>query len=314
MKKLLAILITACLGSSLFAQTAVMLRNNGYLRSDKGNGKVGGAEQISAGTTFTLTAPSSVKKDLELSSGTEKGIDFYQVDYNGAKYFLRASESVLLENSMKLGALTSDATLFDEARPSSFRNAYLEAGDLVVTGSNKNFSGILDFTEIWFWDSNERVVKTRFVQKKNVTSNENDVKAIRFLERVNSSTDQKIKENYAQKALETAETEEIYAIAQKTYNTVMGVFEEVYIGEIYVASYDPAGENINLRDAPGKNGAKIGQVASGRTGVATKRSDTKDTINGKSAYWLYVNFYDESGYGWAESGWIFGEYISELGE
>jgi len=283
-----------------------MLRDNGPLRKANDSNGVEWAETVRAGTELELASEEIVIKDLVTSSKTYQDVKFFEVKYNDKTYYVQESDA---EQADKLSVIQVDALLFTHPSLSSFRNAMLETGTFVVAkASYKQFN--TDFEEITFYDTNDGIKRTRYVNKANVSTNEKDVKAIMLLENAKTAKDEDLKKEFLNNAKSMKTSMFIEAYISKEYNKILNVSSfsddtiETISGEGHLYTED--GSKINVRDKPGTAGNVIGQLESeGQPWVtALMRTNVTDEIDGETDFWYYVKD-DASGL----EGWIFGAYI-----
>lgn len=283
-----------------------MLRDNGPLRKDNGSNQVEWAETVRAGTELELASEEIVIKDLVTSSKTYNDVKFFEVKYNGQTYYVQESDA---EKSDKLSVLQVDSILFSRPTLSAFRNAMLEIGTFVIAGeSYTQFN--TNFVKITFYDTNDGIKRTRYVNKANISTNEKDVKAIIMLENARATKDEDLKKEFLNNAKSMKTSMLIEAYISKEYNKILNVslFSddtiETISGKGYIHTED--GSKINVRDKPGTAGNVIGQIESANQPAVTAmmRTNITDEIDGETDFWYYIQ---ESTSGL--EGWIFGAYI-----
>ena len=283
-----------------------MLRDNGPLRKDNGSNQVEWAETVRAGTELELASEEIVIKDLVTSSKTYNNVKFFEVKYTGQTYYVQESDA---EKSDKLSVLQVDSILFTRPTLSAFRNAMLEIGTFVIAGeSYTQFN--TNFVKITFYDTNDGIKRTRYVNKANISTNEKDVKAIIMLENARVTKDEDLKKEFLNNAKSMKTSMLIEAYISKEYNKILNVslFSddtiETISGKGYIHTED--GSKINVRDKPGTAGNVIGQIESANQPAVTAmmRTNITDEIDGETDFWYYIQ---ESTSGL--EGWIFGAYI-----
>ena len=283
-----------------------MLRDNGPLRKDNGSNQVEWAETVRAGTELELASEEIVIKDLVTSSKTYNDVKFFEVKYTGQTYYVQESDA---EKSDKLSVLQVDSILFTRPTLSAFRNAMLEIGTFVIAGeSYTQFN--TNFVKITFYDTNDGIKRTRYVNKANISTNEKDVKAIIMLENARATKDEDLKKEFLNNAKSMKTSMLIEAYISKEYNKILNVslFSddtiETISGKGYIHTED--GSKINVRDKPGTAGNVIGQIESANQPAVTAmmRTNITDEIDGETDFWYYIQ---ESTSGL--EGWIFGAYI-----
>ena len=283
-----------------------MLRDNGPLRKDNGSNQVEWAETVRAGTELELASEEIVIKDLVTSSKTYNDVKFFEVKYNGQTYYVQESDA---EKSDKLSVLQVDSILFSRPTLSAFRNAMLEIGTFVIAGeSYTQFN--TNFVKITFYDTNDGIKRTRYVNKANISTNEKDVKAIIMLENARATKDEDLKKEFLNNAKSMKTSMLIEAYISKEYNKILNVslFSddtiETVSGKGYIHTED--GSKINVRDKPGTAGNVIGQIESANQPAVTAmmRTNITDEIDGETDFWYYIQE-NTSGL----EGWIFGAYI-----
>lgn len=283
-----------------------MLRDNGPLRKDNGSNQVEWAETVRAGTELELASEEIVIKDLIASNKTYKDIRFFEVKYNDKTYYVQESDA---EKGDKLSVLQEDSVLFTRPTLSAFRNAMLETGTFVIAGDTyTQFNN--NFVKITFYDTNDGIKRTRYVNKANISTNEKDVKAIIMLENAKSTKDEDLKKEFLNNAKSMKTSLLIEAYISKEYNKILNVslFSddtiETISGEGYIHTDD--GSKVNVRDKPGTAGNVIGQIESANQPAVTAmmRTNITDEIDGETDFWYYIQ---ESTSG--IEGWIFGAYV-----
>ncbi len=193
MKKLIIFTIFSFLSLALFAKSkGYMLRDNGALRVDNGKGGVEYSTDVPAGTELEVLSDEPVVFDLVTKSETYPKLKFYQVSYEKKTYYVRESEMAL---GSQLSVILDDTTIFTKPQISSFINAVLERGTLVVVGSQTKSIGAYTFTEVQYYSTSASVVRTRYILNDKISTNKNDVTAVKIVDKVSSiSNSDKVKE------------------------------------------------------------------------------------------------------------------------
>lgn len=316
MKKILSKILLSMVAVSAFATSGIMLRSKEPSLKTKTDKGYTWAKGIPYGTKLEVNSTTPEKGLYYWKGGSAKDVEFYSVQYQGEEYFVKADEFAI---GNKFAVLSEDATLFNNARPSSFRNAVLEIGTLVLLTGRTEAFGSNNFTEIVFYDTEDTVLKTRWIQTKKYSSIEKDVKAAQLIELANFQTDASLKKEFISNALELASSSKIKEYAQKNYDRIYGiakVVEEeeektsftdddiisiVNVGCIYTED----GSNVNVRSAPGTAGDRIAQLENGTSVTISLATIGKNTFEGITAPWYFVTTEDES-----ISGWVFGGYVA----
>ena len=283
-----------------------MLRDNGPLRKANDSNGVEWAETVRAGTELELASEEIVIKDLVTSSKTYQDVKFFEVKYNDKTYYVQESDA---EKAEKLSVIIVDSILFTHPTISSFRNAMLETGTFVIPRAVYHQFNT-EFEEIIFYDTNDGIKRTRYVNKQNVSTNEKDVKAIMLLENARTAKDEDLKKEFLNNAKSMKTSLLIEAYISQEYNKLLNISSfsddtiETITGEGHLYTED--GSRINVRDKPGTAGNVIGQLESADQPyvIALMRTNVTDTIDGDTAFWYYVK--DNSS---GLEGWIFGAYI-----
>ena len=300
-------LIVLLIANSFAAPSKIfMLRDNGPLRKDNGSNQVEWAETVRAGTELELASEEIVIKDLITSTKTYKDVKFFEVKYNDKTYYVQESDA---EKADKLYVILVDSILFTRPSLSTFRNAFLETGTFVITGNTYNQLDN-DFMAVTFYDTNDGIKRTRYVNKLNVSTNDKDVKAIMLLENAKTAKDEDLKKEFINNAKSMKTSTLIEEYISKESNKILNVSSfsddtiESISGEGHLHTED--GSRINVRDMPGTAGNVIGQLESANQPYVTAlmRTNVTDEIDGETAFWYYVK--DEES---DLEGWIFGAYI-----
>lgn len=206
MKKVTVLLLTIFLTFTAFAkESVIMLRSNGGLRIDKGNGGVEWAVGIPAGTTLELESSKIETKTLITTSEKYDNIDFYKVTYLKNSYYVRVSEVAKGD----CGVILKDTLLYKNPALSSFYNTNLEQGTIIVLGE-KTTKNSVDFQKIYYYSDSAGLLRTRYVLSKYVTSNKKDVEAIQLADKAVSITnDDDSRNKFFENAKKAASSSEI---------------------------------------------------------------------------------------------------------
>ena len=310
MRRIFSIFAAFLISAACFSQTVVILRDDGSLWKDNGKDGAEWAMRIPVGTEFEWKG-TTVRKTLVAEKNTPN-VEFYPVRYQDKDYFVRTSEAAEITGVRQIAVISSTATLFDKMLPSSFRNACLEQGTLVVSGERKKWMGEIEFAEIFFWDSAAWTVKSRFVQGKNVSVRGEDVRAVRFMERALSLTDDEIKREYASKAVDAASSAGIKSYVQKAYNRIFGIMDESEYEEVsaYQATIDTGdGDKANVRNYP-MDGSVVVSLPSGSVVLVSRCTREKSKVGEKEDFWYFVQSLSPETEGWT-GGWVFGGFLKK---
>ncbi len=221
MKKIFAYILILTLAASSFAKTkGFMLRPNGPLREDKGNGGVEWATTVPEGTALEIESSEPVRLTLITEKEKYEDIEFYKVTYEKKTYYARTSE-VALGN--EISVLLSDTTLFKKPAISSFLNAQIDKTSVVVSGEKKKHADI-DFCEIQYWSGSAGEIRTRYVFSDKVSKNQRDLEAVRIVETAlslknkDAEKEKAMKEELFKNAKKLSTSEEITEFVQSEYD------------------------------------------------------------------------------------------------
>lgn len=206
MKKTVILLLSIFISISVFAkENVVMLRQDGVLRSDNGQGGVEWAMSIPAGTVLELESNEPELKILITSTDSFPDIEFYKVTYMKKTYYARKSEvaigtpGVILENTL----------MYTTPALSSFLNTDLELGTIVVLGPSFTTNSV-NFQEVYYYSDNAGVIRKRYVRKSFVSPEKKDVEAIQLLNKaLTIKDDPESKSKFLENAARTSYSEEI---------------------------------------------------------------------------------------------------------
>ncbi len=308
MKKLILSVFISCFVFSVFAEnnSVIMLRDSGPLREDKGNGGVEWALEIPAGTTLALEDDDVVSLTLITSKEKTENVKFYKVNYNNKTYYASENEVAKVASGKKACVILKDTAIFSNPSISTFRNARLEQASIVVAGKTEDVAGI-KFTEVKYWSADSWTVRTRYVFAETVSKNENDLKGVQIVDKVQTLKDEEMQKALITSAEDLDTSSEIHEYIHSVYSQVTGMFnEDDYdsfdgIGAISVKD----GSKINLRQIPSVKGIVSAQLEDGTQIAVSMRSKFTETIDGITAYWYYVNTEDKAG-------WVFGGYLNVI--
>ncbi len=300
-----AICTVLCMGNAMLASAQThgfMLRSGGSLKKQTDSGMEWAAE-IPVGAEFEILSAEPVTADYVWKGGSSKDRTFHKVRYQGKEYFMLTNECAIGE---RCSVITQDAVLYDKERVSTFRNAVLERGTLVVcTGRNSSRAPILRETQ--FYDSNAAVVRIRWVWDKKISDSKDDAKAAQLVELARLAKDDDMKREYLSLASGLSvsrdiheyidETEELLFPQPMTFTTVPSTD--------YGKIHSDDGSAVNVRDAP-KTGEVVGKVYNGNRFVCDMMTEQEDTIDGVTSQWFHVKVsVDEE----EISGWVFGDFL-----
>lgn len=306
MKKILTYIALALLAGNVFAKTTgFMMRNNGPLRVDNGKGGVEWSITVPEGTKLTIESEEPVVFTLITEKERIPDIKFYKVTYDKKTYYARDCEVAL---GSTLGVVLSDTAIFTKPAISSFLNAQLEQGSVVVVGAAIGYAES-QFTEIQYWSSRANSVRKRWVFTDKISMSSNDLEAVRTIDVALSiknkdpAKELAMKEELFKNARKLKTKDEIAEYIQKQYNKALGIQEiEAFYGSI--VSDD--GSNINVRKFP-VNGEVVGQLSGGNDVLVSKKSTENSTIEGVTDCWYYVC--ELAGMAEGAEGWVFGKYV-----
>ncbi len=309
---------TLFLSAHLFSQAKIfMLRNNGPLRKANESNGVEWAESVPAGTELELESPETEKKDLITSSKTYPAVSFYKVKYKNESYYVQESD---VEKGDYLSVLQSDSVLFTKPTLSSFRNAILDAGTLVVIGEaipqlNKTF------VKISFYDTNDGLKRIRYVDLKNVSNSDKDVKAVILLEAARETKNEDLQKELLENVKQIKKTPLIEEYVSKEIARILNVssFSDDSIMQVdnYIAYITTADSSkVNVRSLPGTAGEIIAQFdsASRPAIMVSMKTEETEEIDGISESWYYVTELDSETFEQKSEGiegWVFGGFIKE---
>lgn len=318
-KGILSILAAAIFCSGIFASPSkvIMLRENGPLRVEEGSNGVKWSKTVNAGTELDLVSDKIIKKNLVTTDKTYPDVDFYTVKYKDEKYYVQVSEVAVADSP---AVICEDAVLFTRPNLATFRNALLEAGTIVAVGKKVNSCGI-DFAEVSFFDSNDGIKRTRYVEYGKLSESDKDVKAILMVQTALQIKDKDLMNETLNNArrINTSEQVSYYIedlIAEKLGLSSFSLDEIEHLQEPFSAFISTKdGAKVNVRDNPGTKGIVTGQfesVSEPEVFVAMKTT-RKETIEGITDYWYWVSDVDsaESDGEDGLSGWVFGGYLKK---
>lgn len=311
-KRLAALLAAAVAAASAFAETGMMLRADGSIkvRSERG---MEWADNLPFGTQLEVVDETPVEATYYWTGGhSAKPVPFYRVSWRGKDdYYVNASEFAFGGTP---AVVTEDATLFTKPRVSQFRNAYLDPGTLALATGRTTSSGAANFSEITFFDTLDRLLRTRWVQTSKLSTEANDVKAAQLVELARMQKTEELKKKQVSNALDVGSSGRLKDYVQAEYNRIFGIFTEddfedigadgssapFWTGTIHTKD----GSKINVRAVPGMGGEAVGQLPDGAPVTVTRRTKRADRIDGINERWYYVDPQQD-----IISGWVFGGYI-----
>lgn len=323
MKKTLIIISTVLLiAANTFAAPSkiLMLRDNGPLRKANDSNGVEWAETVAAGTELELESKELVTKDLITSSKTYPDVKFFKVKYNKKTYYVQESDAEPCESA---SVIQEDALLFSRPTLSSFRNAVLETGTLVVADNSDTVTEYNNnFVKIYFYDTNDGLKRSRYVNSNKISSSDKDVKAIIILEKARKTENEDLKKEFLDNAASMKTTELIGEYIKKETAKILNIssFSDDSIISIpepwtgYIFTND--GSKVNVRSLPGTAGEVVGQFNSedNPTVLVTMKTEDTEEIDGITESWYYVTEYDIDNLTTVADGiegWVFGGFISD---
>ena len=316
MKKLNKILIFAFLSifgtANIFAlESAIMMREGGTLWRQNDKGEIYWENKVSR--TVPAGTPIEIERDKAftatyVSSSGRKTADFYPAKFDGNDFFVFTSHVALGEIT---ASVISKATLYTFPKLSAFRNAILEPGTLVVTGTDEITQNGIKFMEVQFFDTSAWLVKTRYVLASKLSYRTDDIEGARLLGVFYSSAAQSIKREMISTALDLKLSGELPELVKREYEKIFlsqstSSENETDITSLpdvakIVISYN--GEEVNVYAAPDIESKVVKTVADGTEGIATQMIEDKVVIDEVEENWFFVATSKFSG-------WIFGGNLS----
>lgn len=323
MKKTLIIVTSLLLAANAFAASSkiLMLRDNGPLRKANDSNGVEWAETVPAGTELELESKEIVVKDLVTKKETYKDQKFFKVKYNKKTYYVQESDAEPCDSA---SVIQEDALLFSRPTLSSFRNAMLETGTLVVVDNNDTVTEFNNkFVKVSFYDTVDLIKRSRYVNAETISNSDKDVKAVIILEKAKNTENADLKKELLANAANMKTTALISEYIRKQTAKILNVssfsddsivsLDSPYVGYIYTND----GSKVNVRSLPGTAGDVVGQFTSEDNPavlVSMKTEDT-ETIDGVTDNWYYVSEYDEiNNVTNGIEGWIFGGFLTNYAE
>ena len=320
MKKTLIIVTSLLLAANAFAASSkiLMLRDNGPLRKANDSNGVEWAETVPAGTELELESKEIVTKDLITSKQTYPDVKFFKVKYNKNTYYVQESDAEPCDSA---SVIQEDTLLFSRPTLSAFRNAMLETGTLVVVDNSDTVTEFNNkFVKITFYDTNDGIKRSRYVNTDAISTSDKDVKAVIILEKARKTENEDLKKELLDNAASMKTTALISDYIKKQTAKILNIssfsddsivtLDEAWTGYIYTSD----GSKVNVRSLPGTAGDVVGQFNSEDypTVLVSMKTEETDTIDGTTNYWYYVQEYDieenEVISGGIE-GWIFGGFV-----
>jgi len=304
MKKIAITALMFIMAASVFAKsTGVMLRPDGSVKVKKEKG-MEWAKAVPFGVQMEVLSEEPVVANYYWKGGHSENEKWYKVKYDKKEYYVLTREFALGD---KLAVLTENATLFTRPKLSTFRNAFLDKGSLVLATGNTTTTNGITFAEITFFDTDARTLKTRWVHSPKISNETNDVKACQYAELARIQSDKGMKQEFMKQAMKLSTSSKISSYLEETNNAMFNILSETNVtefGTLPSTIYSPDGDNINVRDKPGTSGQVVGQFASGTAVNAIKATKGTEKIGGTEAQWYYVEDPIED-----ISGWVFGAYV-----
>lgn len=311
-KFFVALGLSLVLGSLVTAQTVVALRDNTPLRSDNGKGGVVWALEVLAGQKLELLDSAPVKMNLVTTSETTPDVEFYRVRHQGKDYFVRASEAA---PASQAAVIVEDAVLFTRPRLSDFRNALLEAGSIVVTGTQVSHTGV-DFVEVFFFDTAAWQIRSRYVVSSMVSSAQSDVEAVQLLQKAATMKDREVQQELLHSAMNLNTSMGIKTLVEDFIQELEGftiTHEDIITLEVMGSGliYTEDGEDVNVRSFPGTGSESqvVGQLSQGTQVEIIAVTSKNQIIDGVEAPWYQVRGIIGEGATLAE-GWVFSHYVT----
>ena len=316
MKKLNKILIFAFLSifgtANIFAiESAIMMREGGTLWRQNANGEIYWENKVSrtvpAGTPIEIERDKAFSATYISSSGRNTAL-FYPAKFDGNDFFVSATQVALGEST---AAVISKATLYTFPKLSSFRNAVLDPGTLVVPGNDEITQNGIKFVQVQFFDTSAWIVKTRYVLASKLSYRTDDIEGARLLGVFYSSAAQSVKREMISTALDLKLSGELPELVEREYEKIFlsrstSNESESHIVSLpdvakIVISYD--GEEVNVYASPDIESKVVKTVSDGTEVIATQMIEDKVIIDEVEGNWFFVATSKFSG-------WIFGGNLS----
>lgn len=226
MKKISIVLALLMICSAgLFAKSeGTVLQNNATLWQKGDDGVMAWGKDsasVAAGTLLEFEVD-VVSAPLKTSTKTYDSVDFYNVIYEGKSLYIQANR---FSPGNAVSVITKNSTLYSKPAVNTFRNAYIEPGTFVVYYGSYD-SPLCTFAKIEFFDEDAYTIRTRYVQKKNVSDSKADVKAIQIINKLAEAKDEKIRQELINSAAGLSTSDGIKAIVDEEYNKIFPSTDE----------------------------------------------------------------------------------------
>lgn len=278
-----------------------------YVKDEKNEGNIKWKDTVSAGISFDRVKGTYIPEKLNGKVNTKK-LEYAKVEYKGKEAYIL--KSGLVESNGEVGVIKCDTLIYTWNNRSSFENAILKAGTLVVVenslDSDTKLHKITFYDDIVFWK-----MRSVYIDYEAVSINKDDCEAVK-LAKLAKTKDAETEREIITKLLSTAEKK---AKSSEISEFVAKISEEINGKDITQSptaecslggSVNSGGAKVNVRSTPGKSGSVVGQIEDGTIVRASKKTVQEESIGGETAAWYYISTEGSE----PTEGWVFGSTVS----
>lgn len=283
------------------------LQDDGKMASTKSD--------LNAGTTVLVymkedgTTPEKISAESASSRTRGTELDFTKISYEGNDYYV-------ISNTVCLGGApavitTENACLYRTKNLADITSRVLVRSKVVcVKGSFKTVAG-KSMSYVTYYDDSSSSQKSGYVKGEKISTNRDDITALRTLRKINATNNQKVKNdlvatlrdlNVSGNVLELIGEAEM-RILRATDLSLAGVMD-IYPQKF---TYLVEDDYLNIRDIPSKAGKTLGRLEFEEEFTAVRKTLATQTFDDVTDSWYY-------GVAKGIDGWIFGGYLTPIEE
>lgn len=224
MKKALILMCAFALAASVFAAgKGTVLQDGCSVWKENDAGEMVWSASVSAGTAVST---GETKKATQVTSSKKyEDVEFIKVTYNKKEEGWIVANRVAVEGKASL--ILKECAVYRKDTPASAASFTLPFGTYVtVTGVVKTI-GRLSLSEVYCFDPNSFTVKKSYIRTDNVSTNDQDLKVMAIMAKVNDKLDEQVRNELLASALGVNASEQVkeFVVSEdRKYNP--GKYEE----------------------------------------------------------------------------------------
>ena len=302
---------------------ATVIREETELWTLSDDGSMSGTKsELNAGSTVGLylvedggkQIPETVSAEIKLSWNRKTTQDFSKISYDGGGDSV--GDFYVFSSSICAGGIpavvtSENACLYRTKNPADITSLVLSRSKVVCLKGTFKIAGGKEMSYITYYDDASSSQRSGYVKTEKISTNRDDITALRTLRKINASNNQKLRTdlvstlrdlNVSGSVLELIGEAEMRTL-RATDLSLAGVMD-IYPQKF---TYLVEDDYLNIRDIPSKSGKTLGRLEFEEEFIAIRKTLATQTFDGNTDSWYY-------GVANGIDGWIFGGYLTLIEE